>query len=60
LLQNGASKAVAQGLVDFAVDIYERGIFGAVLRTAENTTPTTFRMWCEGVLKRAVPGDVSA
>jgi uncharacterized protein YbjT (DUF2867 family) len=60
LIQNGASEAVAQGLVDLAADIYERGIYGAVPRTAENTTPTTFRMWCEGVLKPAVLGDVRA
>jgi hypothetical protein len=59
LIQNGASEAVAQGLVDLAGDIYERGIYGAVLRTAENTTPTTFRMWCEEVLERAVVGGAS-
>jgi hypothetical protein len=58
-MQNGASEAVAQGLVDLAADIYERGIYGAVLRTAENTTPTTFRMWCEEVLERAVVGGAS-
>jgi len=29
----------------------------AVKRTPENSTPTSFRQWCEEVLKPAVNGD---
>lgn len=60
LIQNGASEAMAQGLVDLVADIYEHGIYDAEPRTPENTTPTTFRMWCDRILKPAVLGDVSA
>jgi hypothetical protein len=58
LIQDGASEVMAQGLVDLATDIYEHGIYDAEPRTPENTTPTTFRMWCDQVLKPAVLGDV--
>jgi len=57
LMQHGASEAMAQGLADWAVDVYERGIYHAEPRTPENTTPTTFREWCEGILKPAVLGE---
>jgi len=60
LIQNGASEAMAQGLTDLCADIFERGIYDAVLRTPENTTSTTFQMWCDRVLKPAVLGDVPA
>jgi uncharacterized protein YbjT (DUF2867 family) len=60
LMQNGASEAMAQGLVDLAADIYEHGIYDAEPRTPENTTPTTFRMWCDRILKPAVLGDMAA
>jgi hypothetical protein len=53
-LQHGASEAMAQGFVDMAADVYTRGIYSAEPRTPENTTPTTFREWCEEVLKPAV------
>jgi hypothetical protein len=32
------------------------GLDNAEPRTAENTTPTSFRQWCEEVLKPAVLG----
>jgi hypothetical protein len=32
------------------------GLDNAVPRTPENTTPTTFRQWCEEVLEPAVQG----
>jgi uncharacterized protein YbjT (DUF2867 family) len=57
LLQNGVSEAMAQGLVELAAEIYELGIYSAELRTPENTTPTTFRVWCEQVLKPVVLSD---
>jgi hypothetical protein len=31
-----------------------KGIDKSVQRTSENTTPTSFRAWCEEVLKPAV------
>jgi len=52
-MQNGASEAMAQGLVDMAPDVYEHGIYHAEPRTPENTTPTTFRAWCDQVLNSA-------
>jgi uncharacterized protein YbjT (DUF2867 family) len=54
LMQNGASEAMAQGLVDMAAEVNEHGIHNAEPRTPENTTPTTFRAWCDQVLKPAV------
>jgi uncharacterized protein YbjT (DUF2867 family) len=54
LLQNGASEAMAQGLIDMTADVYEHGIYHAEPRKPENTTPTTFRVWCDKVLKPAV------
>lgn len=60
LMRNGASEAMAQGLVDLAADVYEHGIYNAQARTPENTTPTTFRVWCDQVLKPAVLSDSAA
>ena len=57
LMRNGASEAMAQGLVDMAAEIDEHGLYNAEPRTPENTTPTTFRAWCDKVLKPAVLGD---
>jgi hypothetical protein len=34
----------------------DKGLDNVELRTAENTTPTSFRQWCEEVLKPAVLG----
>nr|WKU62178.1 NmrA family transcriptional regulator [uncultured bacterium] len=53
LLRSGATEAWAQGLVDMFAGI-ERGIYNAEPRTSRATTPTTFRQWCEDVLKPAV------
>jgi hypothetical protein len=53
-MQNGASEAMAQGIIDMAADVYEHGIYHAEPRTPENTMPTTFRAWCDQVLKPAV------
>jgi uncharacterized protein YbjT (DUF2867 family) len=49
----GMSDAMAQGMTDMAWAKNE-GIDNAVQRTAENSTPITFRQWCEEVLKPAV------
>lgn len=53
LIQHGASEHFAQGLVDM-LTAKDNGLDNAEPRTPENTTPTTFRQWCEEVLKPAV------
>lgn len=52
-LKFGFSDAMAQGMTDMA-DAKNRGLDLGVERTAENTTPTTFRRWCEEELKPAL------
>ena len=54
-VQAGASQAVAQWLVEMSADS-DRNPLGSIARTAENTTPYSFREWCEEVLKPAVQG----
>jgi len=53
LMKFGASEAFAQGLVNMFAAKAE-GLDNSEPRTAENTTPTSFRQWCEEVLKPAV------
>ena len=55
LMQHGATEVFAQGLVDM-MEAKDQGMDNAEPRTAENTTPTSFRQWCEEVLKPAVLG----
>ncbi|RSN55263.1 NmrA family transcriptional regulator [Amycolatopsis sp. WAC 04182] len=52
-LGQGWSEPMAQGMVDMML-AKEAGIDNAEPRTPEATTPTTFRQWCEEVLKPAV------
>ena len=49
----GMSDAMAQGMTDMAWAKNE-GLDNRVQRTPENSTPTSFREWCEEVLKPAV------
>jgi uncharacterized protein YbjT (DUF2867 family) len=49
----GISEAMAQGMVDMAV-AKDNGLDNAEPRTPQATTPTSFRQWCEEVLKPAV------
>jgi uncharacterized protein YbjT (DUF2867 family) len=49
----GMSDAMARGMVDMMV-AKDEGLDNAEPRTPESTTPTTFRQWCEEVLKPAV------
>ena len=49
----GMSDAMAQGMTDMAA-AKNNGLDNAIQRTPESTTPTTFREWCEQVLKPAV------
>jgi uncharacterized protein YbjT (DUF2867 family) len=53
LTQHGMSEAMAQGMVDMMV-AKDKGLDNAEPRTPESTTPTSFRQWCEEVLKPAV------
>jgi uncharacterized protein YbjT (DUF2867 family) len=55
LLQRGMSEAMAQAYLDMWV-AYDHGLDTAEQRTPQSTTPTTFRQWCEEVLKPAVLG----
>jgi uncharacterized protein YbjT (DUF2867 family) len=54
-VERGMSDAMAQGMTDMARAKNE-GLDNAELRTPENTTPTSFRQWCEEMLKPAVLG----
>jgi len=49
----GLSEAMAQGYTDMAWAKNE-GLDNGVQRTPQNSTPTSFRQWCEEVLKPAV------
>jgi len=51
----GMSDAMAQGMTDMAWAKNE-GLDNAARRTPQNSTPTSFRQWCEEVLKPAVLG----
>jgi uncharacterized protein YbjT (DUF2867 family) len=53
LLSVGRSEAMAQGMIDM-ITAYDQGLATTEPRTPEGTTPTSFRQWCEEVLKPAV------
>ena len=53
LVEFGMSDAMAQGMLDMMV-AKNAGLDDGVRRTAENSTPTSFRQWCEDVLRPAV------
>jgi uncharacterized protein YbjT (DUF2867 family) len=53
LIESGASESMAKGMVEMMVAKNE-GLDNMEQRTAESTTPTTFRQWCKEVLKPAV------
>jgi hypothetical protein len=54
-VQLGMSEAMGEGMTDMARAKNE-GLDNAEPRTLENTTPTSFRQWCEERLKPAVLG----
>lgn len=51
-VSRGYSEAMAGGMVDMAV-AKDNGLDNAIARTPQNTTPTSFREWCEDTLKPA-------
>lgn len=53
MVQFGMSDAMAQGLLDMAM-AKDAGLDNGVARTPENSTPTSFRQWCEDTLKPVV------
>jgi uncharacterized protein YbjT (DUF2867 family) len=53
LTEHGMSEAMAQAMLDMMV-AKDNGIDNAEPRTPESTTPTSFRQWCEEVLRPAV------
>jgi uncharacterized protein YbjT (DUF2867 family) len=54
-IEFGMSEAMAQGMIDMA-RAKDEGLDNSEPRTPENTTPTSFRQWCEEVLKPAILG----
>ncbi|WP_442921328.1 NmrA family NAD(P)-binding protein [Mesorhizobium sp. ISC15] len=52
-IERGASEAFAQAMVDM-LEAKNEGLDNAEPRTPQSTTPTSFRQWCEEVLKPAV------
>lgn len=55
LTRPGRSEAMIQGYLDMWA-AYNQGLVTAEPRTSGSTTPTSFRQWCEEVLKPAVLG----
>jgi hypothetical protein len=53
LTGSGMSEPMAQGMLDLMVAKNE-GLDNTEPRTPQATTPTSFRQWCEEVLKPAV------
>jgi uncharacterized protein YbjT (DUF2867 family) len=53
LTEAGMSDAMIDGLVEMMV-AKDRGLDNAEPRTRQSTTPTSFRQWCEEVLRPAV------
>ncbi len=52
LVTHGMSEAAARGMTEMML-AKDAGLDNGVPRTPENSTPTTFRSWCERVLKPA-------
>jgi uncharacterized protein YbjT (DUF2867 family) len=53
MMQFGMSDAMAQGLLDMSL-AKDAGLDNAVPRTAQASAPTSFRQWCQDVLKPAI------
>ncbi|MCP2340605.1 NAD(P)H-binding protein [Actinomadura rupiterrae] len=53
LMRYGSSEASADGINAMMTAVDQDGIYHAQPRTSESRTPTTFRQWCEDVLKPA-------
>ena len=53
LIQHGTNPVFAQGTVDMLI-AKDNGMDSFEIRTPENTTPTSFKTWCEELLKPAL------
>lgn len=53
MLGRGAAEGMAQGMIDI-IEAKNAGLDLMIPRSRENSTPTTFRMWCEEVLRPAI------
>jgi uncharacterized protein YbjT (DUF2867 family) len=53
LIESGWSEAMAQGMTEM-MQAKDEGLDNAEPRTPDSTTPTSFRQWCEEVLRPAV------
>jgi hypothetical protein len=53
LLAGGATESMAQAMVDM-YRAKDEGLDESAVRTAETSSPTSFRQWCEEVLRPAV------
>lgn len=53
LKENGASEAMAQAMLDM-MEAKNAGLDNAEPRTPQSTSPTSFRRWCEDVLRPAI------
>jgi uncharacterized protein YbjT (DUF2867 family) len=53
LTRHGMAEAWAQRLVERMARV-DRGLYNSEPRTPQSTTPTSFRQWCEDVLRPAV------
>ncbi|MEW2284062.1 NAD(P)H-binding protein [Streptomyces sp. NPDC047841] len=54
VLRYGASENWAEALTDLATATAEQGFYGSEAPSTPETAPTSFRRWCEEVLKPAV------
>lgn len=54
LRRHGASEDWARALTDLATATAEQGFYGSAAPTSPDTAPTSFRSWCERVLRPAV------
>lgn len=52
-IEAGMSEAMAQGMVDMAI-AKDNGLDNAETRTSEHASQSSFRQWCEEVLKPAI------
>lgn len=55
LVQNGMTQEWVGRLVELMSRV-DGGLYNAQPRTAQSTTPTNFRQWCDDVLKPALAG----
>jgi hypothetical protein len=53
MMAQGRSEPIAEGMVEMAI-AKANGLDQGVVRTPQNSTPTSFRQWCEEVLRPVI------